>query len=121
VTNPDAGTQPGSDDAGAAGEGLDAQGFPVLPAAAKDVIIVSVSNSNSSLLPQGLYQAPFSANASSANTLSYLDTGFIFTMMPSLQAQFNVSRAIKGGTLSCKTVTDFLLRYASLPRATTRP
>jgi hypothetical protein len=111
---PDGGDNGGDGDGDGAGK-VDAQGFPVLPDGAKDMILVSVTNTSSTLMPVGFYQAPYNANSSSKTTLSYFDPGFVFSKDPALQVQFRVPREMKEGSFSCESLTDFLVRYGNPP------
>jgi hypothetical protein len=134
TANPDAGDGDASGDGDGAGDGdgdgggdgdgagdgdgdgeLDAEGFPVLPDGAENVIVVSVTNTSSTLMPVGFYQAPYNSNSSSGTTLSYFDPGFVFTNEPALQVQFRVPRDMNAGSFECETLTDFLVRYGNPP------
>jgi hypothetical protein len=95
---------------------LDQDGFPILPSGKTNVIFLSISNSSSETLADGLYQAPFSPNGSSGTTLSYLDSSYIFTMMPSLQVQMRLTRAMTDGSFECESGSaDLLVRYGKPP------
>jgi hypothetical protein len=109
----DAGDASSSSDGGAAA--LDEDGFPILPVGMSNAIFLSVTNSSSQTLPDGLYQAPFSPNASSGSTLSYLDTSFIFTMKPSLQVQMNLKRMMQDGSFECVVGSELLVRFGEPP------
>jgi hypothetical protein len=98
-----------------AGVELDQDGIPILPAGKTNVIFLSVSESRSNVLGDGTYQAPFSPNASSPSTLTYLDNSYIFTMQPSLQVQMNLQRMMKDGSFECKSGSEVLVRYGKPP------
>jgi hypothetical protein len=94
---------------------VDEQGFPILPSGMNNILFLTISNSSSKVLADGQYQAPFSPNASSGSTLTYLDNSYIFTMQPSLQVQMNLKRTMQDGSFECETGTTVLLRYGKPP------
>jgi hypothetical protein len=119
VQGMDAAAQPGDARAAEAGGGnndtqLDGDGFPLL-GAVSNVIVVSVSNSNSSVLQNGVYTTPFSKNTSSGSTLSFLYAGLALLNETTLQVQLNLKREMKDGTLTCESPSTLLLRYGKPP------
>jgi hypothetical protein len=109
----------GGNSGGDANVTLDPQGYPKVPADAlgvgKGTMHVSITESSLQKLGNGTYIAPYSPNASSANTVSFFDPGFIFTKEPVMQLQINMPSNKMSGTWMCKSITDMLVRYGNPP------
>lgn len=100
---------------GDAGDEPSAGELPVLPADAKDLIIINVTGSTSTILPNGVYQAPYQKNASQGSSVSFLDSNWIFSNMPGLQVQMTIKREMMDGTFTCESATSVLVRYGKPP------
>jgi hypothetical protein len=77
-------------------------------------IVIRVSNSTSTVLANGVYAAPYSANSSTQSSIDFLPGGLAL-LMPSLQVQMSIPREQQDDTMSCMDATDLLIRYGAPP------
>lgn len=89
--------------------------FPVLPVDGKNMIIINVTGGKATRLADGTYQAPYQKGASQGSSVSFLDSSYIFTMMPSLQVQITMKREKKDGSFTCERLTQVIVRYGKPP------
>jgi len=98
---------------------VDADGFPSLPttmqADATGAISVSVTNSSSVHLTNGVYTAPNSPTATGPRSAVFVPGGLAITNMPSLQVSMNLSWMQAQSSFECDGIADIIVRYGMPP------
>lgn len=98
---------------------VDADGFPSLPTTmlpdATGAISLSVTNSNSAHLVNGVYSAPNSPTATGPQSAVFVPGGLAITNMPSLQVSMNLEWMQADTSFECDGITDIIVRYGMPP------